>query len=122
MTHTRRDEERRSRTLPIFESLPHFKFEKYISKYNISTMGSCFSQEAQVNQNVVIPKVTWEVDETWANESETFRQMAVEGGVDASTAFQSSMFKRATEWLNRFVTHSLSFVVKHKNRQLSEFI
>lgn len=84
-------------------------------------MGSCFSQEenpertpvrkSQVNRDVVIPEVTWEVDESWAKESETFRQMAVEAGVDVSAAFQGSMFKRATEWLNRFVTHSPSFSI-----------
>jgi len=93
-------------------------------------MGSCFSQEenpkrtsartAQIAQNVVIPEVTWKVDETWAEQSETFRQMAVESGVDVSTAYQSSMFNRATDWLNKFVKYPLSFAVKHKNKQTSE--
>ncbi len=82
-------------------------------------MGSCFSQpdkpkvtsaqRAQIAQNVVLPKVTWEVDETWAKQNELFRQMAVEAGVDASAALQSTMFKRATDFLNRFVTNPFNF-------------
>lgn len=92
-------------------------------------MGGCFSQEAspkvkparkaQINENVVIPRVTWEVDESWANESEAFRQIAIERGVDASTAYQNSMFKRAIDWLNRFVSNiPLSFVVETQKQTI----